>query len=428
MTEAPQISIVVPTRDRPECVARLLAALERLSAAEPPFEVIVVDDGSAPATVDALRAMRPALPLRLLSEQHGGPARARNAGAAAAAGDVLLFLDDDVEPMPGILAAHAALHRRTDNAIGLGGLPAVVDDQTLFGITLRGWWDNMRDGIERPGYRYGFRDLLTGHCSMTRQAFAALSGFDDGLRCHEDWEIAYRALRAGYEMRYLPGAVARHHERSDLAKVLRRKFDEGVADVQLSRKHPALLPALPLAWAGDSRRQRLFRAAACGRIPGGGIVPAALLRLLPLYESVKLRSRWRRTLNRLLVFSYWRGVASVLPAGRLPALPPPPAAAAPPVAIDLESGVDAAAMRIDSLRPDSIELQFAGERLGIVPANAGLERLRGVHLRPVLARWFGVEYRRALARAGRMPPVLAGAALAGERRQPPAPATTSTAA
>ena len=85
----PSISVIIPALDPGPELAECLEPL-RISS-YPRFEVLVVDDGSAvPVEVsDPFRAIR--------LEENRGPAGARNAGAAAAAGEILLFIDTDVE-------------------------------------------------------------------------------------------------------------------------------------------------------------------------------------------------------------------------------------------------------------------------------------------------------------------------------------------
>jgi glycosyltransferase involved in cell wall biosynthesis len=93
----PAISIVIPTRNRVECLGRCLARLTEQHTRES-MEIIVVDDGSEEAeSIAALVAGVPGATL-IRIETKQGPAAARNAGARAARGSVICFTDDDCEP------------------------------------------------------------------------------------------------------------------------------------------------------------------------------------------------------------------------------------------------------------------------------------------------------------------------------------------
>jgi glycosyltransferase involved in cell wall biosynthesis len=407
---SPLVSVVIPTRNRKAPVQRLLRALaDDVSA--PPFEVIVVDDGSADGTAGTLRQLVLPYPLTIIEEQRNGPASARNVGARAARADVLLFLDDDVEPLPGTVAAHAECHRADASVIGIGDLPPVVHDASFFGIILRGWWEMMLFDMRKPGHRFGMQNLLTGHVSIRRARFDGLGGFDPRLRCHEDWEFGYRALVAGLRLQFVPGAIARHHETTDLARAFERKFEEGRADIQLTQRHPELAVAFPFAWPVASRTARLLKRLTFVAPRAAAWSARQLEQLLPAYERVKLRFRWRQTLELLLVHHYWRGVSSVLPDRHaVSALIAAAAKPAAPVVVDLATGLEEAARRVDSLRPAAITLKFGDDVIGIVPASPALEPLRGVHLRPLLAGWFKPTYLRALIRRGLVPAELRPAA------------------
>jgi glycosyltransferase involved in cell wall biosynthesis len=106
----PKLTVVIPTRDRPASLLRLLDALEGQSLDPASFEVVVVDDGSAlPLDQTALAANR-RYSLRVLRRDRDPSAHnSRAAGAAAARGARVLFLDDDVEPDPDVLASHAGV-------------------------------------------------------------------------------------------------------------------------------------------------------------------------------------------------------------------------------------------------------------------------------------------------------------------------------
>lgn len=436
----PLISVVIPTRNRREALLRLLRSLEREAAASAIFEVIVVDDGSSDGTPGALAALVLPFSLRVATQATAGPAVARNAGAAIARGDYLLFLDDDVEVLPGTLAAHRRLHDAGDRRLGLGDLPPVTGGESLFARTLDGWWLGMRDRIGRPAYRYSFRDVLTANLSIRRSCFEEIGGFDPALICHEDWDLGYRALAAGMEMRFEPDAVALHHDTTTMAKAFRRKFDEGVADVQLMRKYPNLAPVLPLSWEVQGRKARLCRRAAVSGTSFGGIVPMVLAPLLGFYERLNLRFRWRALLEALLTYWYWRGVASVVDPASLPAAVGGAAgnSTTGSVSIDLEGGLAAAGSELERLRPDSVTFLFGGVVLATIPAEPGRERLAARHLPWLIADGFPLQYQAALAAAGLTPlvltpriaaacrPAIGSAARGVDQRSPSVVASAST--
>ena len=91
---APVISVIVPTRNRPVALARCLTSLAQQDLWPEAFEIVVVDDGSmTPVTVDAALAARTRV--RVLRQEHAGPATARNLGIQRAAGTFVAFTDDD---------------------------------------------------------------------------------------------------------------------------------------------------------------------------------------------------------------------------------------------------------------------------------------------------------------------------------------------
>ena len=408
MSDDPMVSVVVPTRNRRAAMQRLLHALSLQRVPSSSFEVVVAVDGSSDDTAQALRNCQWPFRLEVIELPASGPGNARNQGARRARGRVLLFLDDDVEPNGATVAAHAALHASTDTRVGIGMLPPAVASDSMFSSILRFWWSSMQEIVCHPGHRFSFKDLLSGHFSMVRSRFDALGGFDTGLRCHEDYELGFRAIQAGLEFTVAVGAEARHHDDSTIDKVMRRKFDEGVADVALGRRYRDLVRGLPLAWEGrTSRRRQALRRLAWTRSSAGDALARAMQRLLPVYEAASLRFRWRIVVEALLEYWYWRGVASTLrhPAALeqllATASPEPPA-----MSVDLSSGIAAAEAILDRHRPSAARLMLGDDTIATVPAYAGYEPLRGVHLRPLLARWCHVPYLHAAGRHGQIPPLL----------------------
>jgi hypothetical protein len=133
-----KLTVVIPTRNRPTQILRLLQSLERQTLDPKSFEVVVVDDGSTPPLAAAeLSASRP-YGLRLLRRDHDNSAHeSRAAGAAIARGARVLFLDDDVEPEPHVLSSHATV---TDGyAVGLILYPADGRETPYVRLQSRGY-------------------------------------------------------------------------------------------------------------------------------------------------------------------------------------------------------------------------------------------------------------------------------------------------
>ena len=117
-------SIVIPTKDRVSALAQTLSGLEG-QRSNRDFEVVVVDNGSSEESLARERAMTAAatIPIKMIEHPECGPAAARNAGAAASSGEVILFLGDDTEPHdPTLLQAHIDLHdAHPEDAYGVLG-------------------------------------------------------------------------------------------------------------------------------------------------------------------------------------------------------------------------------------------------------------------------------------------------------------------
>jgi glycosyltransferase involved in cell wall biosynthesis len=121
----PEVSVVVPTHNRLPVLTEVLSALVRQEGA-PPFEVVVVDDGSTDGTAEWLRSRSFDLSLRVFTQENRGPAAARNTGVAVSAGRWVAFLGDDTVPAVGWLAAHRAAHRRHGSTWRSSATPAGI--------------------------------------------------------------------------------------------------------------------------------------------------------------------------------------------------------------------------------------------------------------------------------------------------------------
>ncbi|WP_419946477.1 glycosyltransferase family 2 protein [Candidatus Poriferisodalis sp.] len=216
------VTVVVPYYEAPQALTLTLAGLERQTYPLDLFEVIVVDDGSDPpldlAALD-LAATSP-LSLRVVHQEDRGfgLARARNNGARAAQGDVLVFLDCDMVPEAGWLAAHARWHHAASDLLTLGfrnhvdmaGVsPADVRDRpdslaALFagcGVQRPEWIERRMEATDDLASDADdvFRAVTGGNFAVSKDFFETAGCFDESFTQwgSEDVEFGWRAYALG---------------------------------------------------------------------------------------------------------------------------------------------------------------------------------------------------------------------------------------
>jgi peptidoglycan/xylan/chitin deacetylase (PgdA/CDA1 family)/GT2 family glycosyltransferase len=232
-------SVVIPTYERREMVLRTVAALDRQLQRD--FEVIAVDDGSTDGTAAALSALRAGFPLTVLEQHNQGAAQARNAGAAVA-GELLLFLDDDMEAHPALLLEHE--RSRAEGAhVVLGDLPLHPDAPRNVLCRGVGEWARRRRERLIAADEIPLRDFITGQMSISRDLFERLGRFDvsftrDGLYGGEDVDFGYRVLEAGCRVAFNPKAMSYQYYDVDPADFLQRAYETGRSDLEVVVKHP----------------------------------------------------------------------------------------------------------------------------------------------------------------------------------------------
>ena len=208
-----RISVVVNTYNRAASLRRTLDSLRRQT--HPDFEVVVVDGPSTDATAAVLadfagqvRAL--ACPVVQLSVS-------RNIGLAAAAGEVVAFIDDDSVATPRWLEELAAAY----DGPRVGAAGGVVYDPTGVALQYRYaacrrdgrvvmWAEPPLDAYFRPGADpVGY--LQGTNMSFRRSALREVGGFDEGIRyCYDDVETCLRVVDRGYQVRPLAGAAVHH--------------------------------------------------------------------------------------------------------------------------------------------------------------------------------------------------------------------------
>jgi glycosyltransferase involved in cell wall biosynthesis len=234
------LSVVIPTYNRLPILRKCLAALENQRLASPVqrYEVVVVDDGSTDETVGWLEAKATELPhVRLIRQEHGGPAEGRNRGVEAACGDVIVFIDSDLVVTADFLVAHAralAEHwqRRGDRLCFTYG--AVINTANFD--------DPTREPHKPTDLSWAY--FATGNVAIDRQLLLRSGLFDPSFRLYgwEDLELGERLRRQGVRLVRCPRAVGYHwhpplslEQIPDLVRIERERAKMGLV---FYRKHP----------------------------------------------------------------------------------------------------------------------------------------------------------------------------------------------
>lgn len=307
-----RISIVVPTYNRCASLLRLLHALEQQTCAE--FDVIVVDDGSTDATAQTLDALRPLYPMTVLRQRNGGPAAARNAGVQRATSDLVLFLDDDVVPIPTLVEQHLAVHALQSNAVVIGPMTPPANWSRPAWIR---WEEDMLDvqyrAMESGEYECTPRQFYTANASLARARFIDAGGFDSAFKRAEDVELAYRMRDRGAEFVFLSDAVVYHYAERTFAAWSRTPYQYGRYDVIMHREKGH--EALPCAAHEFHRRHVLTRCLARICVGHSALVRLSVggLRLVAdTADRVGARGVARLALSGIFNLLYWQGASDEL--------------------------------------------------------------------------------------------------------------------
>jgi glycosyltransferase involved in cell wall biosynthesis len=318
----PVLSVVIPTFQRRDLVVRHVKALADQDFAQP-FEVIVVVDGSTDGTVDALRDLKTPFPLTVLDHQNQGLSVTRNRGASAAQGDVLVFLDDDMEAHPRLLTEHAISHAAGADVV-LGHIPLHPDSPRNFLSREVGLWaEDRARRLLRPGTELPLHDLMLGQASIRRDLFHKLQGFDtdftrDGSFGDEDLDLGYRVMAAGHRVVFNPYAISyqnyivtpRHH--------LRQVRQAGQADVTFAKKHPDQTAVIFQDRPGRWTRPEVWRALAALRPVSAPFTATFRWLVMALVDNGLEGAKAKRLFYEVYEMEYWRGVRE---AGGRPRMP-----------------------------------------------------------------------------------------------------------
>lgn len=300
-TDGPALSVVVTTYNRRNRVISLLEALLEQPAA---YEIVVVVDGAGDGTADAVGHLTRRDPrVRLVPlPGNSGPHRARTAGVLAAAGEIVLFLDDDVVVTAGLVAGHRQRHLERRGRVVLGYMPTVLPERRRRGQFATYFYAETYEEHVRAYERDPaevFRRFWSGNFSVHRRDFLdALQGVDFPARYHEDRHLGRCFLEAGLEPVFDRSLCAVHCHQRSLREYIREGHSAGHGQYWLRVLHPDGPDQASLVDGEAEVRPHTALVLALGALPGVRQLVRAVLfaavkaaGLVHLF-SVESRSAW----------------------------------------------------------------------------------------------------------------------------------------
>jgi glycosyltransferase involved in cell wall biosynthesis len=244
------ISVIIPTLNNGKRLSMQLQPLFEQTISQSRYEIIVVNNGSTDATSYILDKLSAQVEnLRWVMEFERGRADARNRGIVESQGELIVFLDDDVEVAPDHLERHLDYH--TQNAEAMAVIGNVVDISSARPRWLQEYIHSRQDIVSG-----GYADLdsqiplglyfATGNASIPRNtldlvAVDTQSGkiyFDPLLKRRQDGDLGCRLVKNGIRFIFADDIICYHRHPRNLGDMLQRSYEVGRSTLRLVNKHP----------------------------------------------------------------------------------------------------------------------------------------------------------------------------------------------
>ncbi|HEX2026980.1 MAG TPA: glycosyltransferase [Nitriliruptorales bacterium] len=336
---APPVSVLIPAYCEEQHIVETVEAC--LAIDYPDFEVVVVDDGSTDATLALIQPYVAAGRIRVVVKSvNEGKAMAINDAIPCLRGEIVLIIDADACPAPGILSAMVP-HFESARVAAVTGNPRVVDRRTLLAKLQVIEFTSIVSLLRRAQRVWGRVLTVSGVATAFRRSALVDVGLFSPDMATEDIDVTWRLQKRFYDVRYEPQAVVwmrvptglralwrqRRRWAVGLAQVLRRHASDVFSHWRHRRMWPVVIEAmLSIVWAYLFVGLTLLWAVslAFGRAPAGASpfpnvwgMTIATLAVTQLAVGVLLDARYERSVMRsfpiavLYPVGYWMLMAVV---------------------------------------------------------------------------------------------------------------------
>jgi len=240
----PNVSVIISAYNSGNTLKVCLKSLSKQTYPSEKYEIIIVDDGSTDNTSIILSSLPETNLFKVIHHSENyGLAAARNTGIKNAKGDILIFLDSDMEVKEDFIEKHVSFHRKS-GVIGVSG-SIIPDIENPYDKYQRYLYESKRGAakfdINKP---IPFKAFLFNNTSIKKIAFEKAGLFDENIKMYggEDTEFSYRVWKYyPYGLYYDPLILVIHHHYRSIEQTLNivEEFGEKVVPY-LIKKHPEL--------------------------------------------------------------------------------------------------------------------------------------------------------------------------------------------
>jgi glycosyltransferase involved in cell wall biosynthesis len=217
MTNNPLVSVIIPTKNSGTTIGKCLRSIRNQTYTN--FEIVVIDSFSTDKT-------------RKIAENYGAKiilinakrSKARNVGARKANGEVIVFIDSDMELDSNVIAECINKIRQRYHAVII---PEVSVGQ--------GFWAKCK-ALEKSCYIGD--DTIEAARVFKREVFEAVNGYDEELEAGEDWDLNQRVRKAGFRIGRVYALIRHHEGKLSLREIMRKKYYYGKTLEKYKNKHP----------------------------------------------------------------------------------------------------------------------------------------------------------------------------------------------
>jgi len=239
-------SVIITSFNRYSNLVRLLVLLQKQTLSINQFEVIIINDGSSDETKKIISKLSTSYPLVYLEQAHNGPASARNKGLNYCKGEVVVFFDDDIEPMPECLEEHLKLHCDNKHNIVFGKTP--VSPHNINKSNYPNPHGFPRIQLESLRYQHKqclpWEYFITCNLSLRLEDIIRVNGFSPRFPFanYEDLELGYKLYlqNNGGSFIFNEEALAYHFHYRTFSEKVQWAVKNGLSRMIMLELHPEL--------------------------------------------------------------------------------------------------------------------------------------------------------------------------------------------